>query len=122
MGTKGRLRRLEKAMRGKLDSFALSAGGRFYFEPMETYKELFLYWSDSLRAVADGEERPEPPGVLEAVAGARDREKALRAVYPEGVSMWIPLDVEALVSRGEFVPRPLVAGRAEDDPVPDLSE
>jgi hypothetical protein len=45
------------------------------------------------------------------VAGAADREKALRAIYPEEGSMWIPLDVEALVGLGELTPRPLVVGR-----------
>jgi hypothetical protein len=119
---RNRLRRLEKAARGKLGHIELADGSRHWFDPEETYKELFLYWSASLKAVADGEERPEPPEVLKAVAGAKDREQALRAVYPEGGSIWIPLDVEVLVERGKLVSRSLLVGRTEDEPVPDLSE
>jgi hypothetical protein len=117
-----RLRRLQEAMRGTMDCIELEGGERFWFEPAEAHKELFLYFADSMRAVYHETPRPEPPEVLKAVAGAKDREGAYRRVYPQGIVPWCPLDVDALLERGEFVPRSLVAGRDVDEPVPDLSE
>jgi hypothetical protein len=119
---RARLARLQKAARGKLDSFEIEGGSRYHFDSSQAHITLFDYWSESLRAVADGEERPEPPEILKAVAAASDRRRALEATYPQGITPWCPLDVEALVQRGELVPRPLVAGRHADEPIEDLSE
>jgi hypothetical protein len=120
MGTRDKLRRLEKSMQDKLDSFALVDGTRFYFDPQEAFKATFGYFTDSMRADYRREPRPNPPAVLRAVADARNREQALSRVM--GGSSFLALDEEALVERGEVVHRSLVAGRDVDEPIPDLSE
>ena len=122
MALRDRFRRLEKAMRGKLSYFELADGRQFYFEPQEAFKATFLYFMDSLRADYAREPRPGPPKVLKAVANARDRREALSRVMAG--SSFLPVDEEALVERGEFVPRSLVAGREYRDlaGLEDLSE
>jgi hypothetical protein len=81
-----------------------------------------LYFSASLEADHGREPRPEPPGVLKAVAKAKERREALSRVM--GGSSFLPVDREALVERGKFVPRSLVAGREYGDErgLEDLSE
>ena len=113
MGLKGCLRRLRKAAQGQLNSFELADGSRCWFHPEEAWVTLFRYWSESLRAVYHQTPRPEPPEILEVVARARDRESAFRQIYAQAPAPWCPLDVEALIERGELVPRPLVVGRAQ---------
>src|SRR5215207_106192 len=113
MALRDRFRRLEKAMRGKLSYFELADGGQFYFEPQEAFKATFLYFMDSLRADYHRQPRPEPPKVLKTVANARDRREALSRVM--GSSSFLPVDEEALIERGEFVPRSRVAGREYGD-------
>ena len=122
MALRDRLRKLEKSMQGKLSSFDLADGTRYFFEPMQAHKAAFGYWSDSLRADYRREPRPEPPDILQAVAGARDRGDALDAV--EAGYSFLPVDREALVKRGEFLSRPLVAAEEDEDldPGQDLSE
>jgi hypothetical protein len=102
MGLRAKLSRLQKAMRGNMDYIELVDGSRHWFDPEDASKELFLYFTDSL--------------------GATDREAAFRRAYSMAPAPWCPLDVPALVERGEFVPRSLVAGQTEDGPIPDLSE
>ncbi len=61
---RGRLRRLQKAARGDLDWLDLRDGSRFYFEPLEAHKALFMERMDGFRALAvpDMSEGPyEPP-------------------------------------------------------------
>jgi hypothetical protein len=120
MAARDRLRRLEKAMGDELSHFELQDGKRFYFEPMEAYKTTFLYLCDSMRADYRREPRPEPPEVFRAVADARDRESALLLVLPGPGSL--PVDSDALIERGEFVPRSLVAGKEYGDLLEDRSE
>ena len=61
--------------------------------------------------------------MLRAVAKAKDRREALSRVMG-GSSFFLPVDPEALVERGKFVPRSLVAGREYGDErgLEDLSE
>src|SRR5215218_1116178 len=111
MGPRRRLRRLEKAMQGKVGSFELREGGHYWFDPTNTYKELFLHAANSVRADYKGEPRPDPPEILRALARAKDRKAALEGLYPSRGSMLFSVyDMEALVERGELVPRPFVAG------------
>ncbi len=51
MGLRARVRRLQKATRGTLDCIVREDGTRFWFSPEDVCKELFGYWSESLRAV-----------------------------------------------------------------------
>ncbi len=123
MSLRGKIDRLQKAMQGKLKSFELADGRQYYFDPQEAFKATFLFFTDSMRADHSGEPRPEPPAILQAVAGARDREDALSRALG-GFSHILPLDEGALVERGEITPRPLVQGVALDDlgALQDLSE
>jgi len=68
MPLRDRLRRLQEAARGGMDWLELSDGSRYYFEPMEAHKALFLEKTDGFRAFAvpdlsEGatETEPEPP-------------------------------------------------------------
>jgi hypothetical protein len=115
------LRRLEKAVRGKLGSFELREGGRYWFDPTNTYMELFRHASNSLRSDHKGEPRPDPPEILTALARAKDRKAALEGLYPTGGSMlFCAYDLEALAEHGELVPRPFVVGREVDERMEDL--
>ncbi len=121
---KGRLRKLEKSMRGTMDSFVLRDGQRFFFDKNEAFSQAFLFFSDSLRADNNGEPRPDPPPILEAISNARDREDALSRALG-GFGGLLPIDRDALIERGEFVPRSLLAGVELEDlgePLVDLSE
>ena len=107
MGLRARVGRLEHAMRDKLDHFELADGTRYFFAPREVFWATFKYFTDSMRADGKREPRPEPPELLRAVADAKDRGEALRRVMRG--SSFLPVEREALIERGEFVPRPLVA-------------
>ena len=119
---RGWLRRVENAARGNLASFELLGGGRYYYDPAST--ELILHIFDCLHAQGDGVPFPEPPEVVRAIARARDREAALQQVTGDGGDMGLfPYETEALIERGEIVPRSLVEGRElGEGPLPDLSE
>ena len=113
MGLRDKLRCLEKAAQGKLAHFELADGRRYYFDPQESFKDTFLYFTDSMRADHAREPRPNPPALLQAVATARDRREALSRVM--GGSSFLPVDEEALVQRGEFIPHSLVAQQGGRD-------
>ena len=104
-----KLRRLEKAMRGTLEAIEQTDGTTLYVEPQKAGVDKFIYFTNSLRADYHREARPEPPECLKAVAGARNRRDAFERVMRG--SSCLPVEEEALVERGEFVPRSLVAGR-----------
>ncbi len=113
MSLRGKLDRLQKTMQGKLSFFELADGQRYYFEPQRAFWATFRFFTESMTADYKREPRPDPPAVLKAVAGARDRSEALNRVMDGGSHL--PLDRTALVGRGEFVPRSLVAGREYAD-------
>jgi hypothetical protein len=121
MGLKGKLDKLQKAMRGTMGSFELADGTRFFFDRQESFSHAFQFFSDSMTADHRCEPRPDPPEILKAVAGARDRADALSRAM-NGYSHLLPINREALIERGEFVPRSLVAGRELGEPLEDLSE
>ena len=122
MGLRDKLRRLERDASGELASFVLEDGSRHYFDPASG--ECFLHSMDCLHAQGSeaGEPFPEPPETVKAIARARDRRAALNQLYPNGSFGIFPYEVEALIERGELVPRSLVAGRELGEPLPDLSE
>ena len=113
MGLKAKLGKLQKAMRGNLESFELRDGQRYYFDPREAWKITFRFFTDSMTADYKREPRPEPPDLLKAVADARDRKGALSLVMDGGSHL--PLDREALVERGVFKPQSLIAGYQYED-------
>jgi hypothetical protein len=120
MGLRGKLSRLERGAREDLASFVLEDGSRYYYNPISG--ECFLHSMDCLRAQGDCEPFPEPPETLKAVARARNRRVAFDRLYPRGSLSVFPYEEEALVERGELVPRSLVAGRELGEPLEDLSE
>ena len=98
-----KLRRLERAMQGNLEPIPLRDGSIAYINSEKALQEVFLYFSASLRADYNRSPRPKPPECLEVVAGAKDRHAALDRVM--GGTTHLPLDEEALVERGDLVPR-----------------
>jgi hypothetical protein len=71
MPLRDRLRRLQKAAWGDMDWLDLSDGSRYYFEPMEAHRALFLEKTDMFRAFAvpDLSEGPcQPPRELPPAA------------------------------------------------------
>jgi hypothetical protein len=121
MGLRGWLKRLERGAREDLASFVLENGGRHYYDPKSG--ECFLHSMACLRAQGNCELFPGPPETLKAIARAKDRRAALEQLYPNGSFGIFPYEPEALVERGELVPRSLVAGRElGDGRMPDLSE
>ncbi len=110
---KDALRRLRREMRGEMESFALVGGARYYYEPMEVYKAVFLHGVKCVTADSL-EEWPEPPEVYQKLTEARDPEAVLeRLTSAEAIEF--PYDREALVSERRLVP-------VEYEPTPDLSE
>ena len=112
MGLRAKMRPLEvlALARGKLESFELEEGSRHYFD--RSSGERFLHNMACLRAQARGESTyPEPPETLWAILRAKDRRAAFEQVYHPGAFDIFPYDQEALVERGELVPRSMVAGR-----------
>jgi hypothetical protein len=85
---KSRLRRLERAARGDLDWLELSDGTRYYFEPMEAHKALFLERMDGFRALAgpDLSEGPyEPPQEPPPASPPLEIRTALAKATPESL-------------------------------------
>ena len=121
MGPRDKLRRLEATVRGHLASFELEDGSRHYFDGASG--ERFLHSLACLRAQARGETTyPEPPETLRAITRAKHRRAAFEQVYHRGAFDVFPYDTEALVERGELVPRSMVAGRELGEVLEDLSE
>jgi hypothetical protein len=114
------VKRLERGARKDLASFVLEDGSRYYYDPSSG--DCFLHSIDCLRAQGEGEPFPDPPETLKAIARARDRGAALNQLYPNGSFSVFPYEPEALVERGELVPRSMVVGRELGEPLPDLSE
>lgn len=119
MGLRDKLRRQERGANENLMSFVLTDGSRHYYDP--TSGERFLHSCDCLRAQGSGEPFPEPPETIKALARARDRGAALEQVTGGALGIF-PYDTEALVERGELLPRSLVVGHELGDPIEDLSE
>ena len=105
MAARDKLRKLNKMMRGALESIPQRHGSVFHLDPDEAVGQTFDYWAECVEADYRRQPRPEPPECLQAVANAVDRRAALAKVmqgYPH-----LPLDAEALVERGVFVARPM---------------
>ncbi len=121
MGLRAKVRALERIARGQVDSFELEDGSRYYYDPLSP--ERFLHTMDCLRAQGDGQTTfPQPPETVRALLRAKDRAAALEQVYGSGSFVIFPYDTEALVERGELVPRSMVVGRELGERLPDLSE
>jgi hypothetical protein len=121
VGLRAKVRTLERIARGQVDSFELEDGSRCYYDPVSP--DRFLHTMDCLGAQGDGQTTfPQPPETVRALLRARDRAAALEQVYQSGSFVIFPYEHEALVERGELVPRSMVAGRQLGEVLEDLSE
>jgi hypothetical protein len=120
MGLRGKLGRLERSAREDLASFLLEDGSRYYYNPISG--EIFLHGCACLHAQGDAEPFPDPPETLKALTRAKDRRAALEQVCPTKTFSLFPYEEEALIERGELVPRSLVVGYELGERIPDLSE
>jgi hypothetical protein len=77
MGLRDKLRRLQKAAEGEIESFELLDGSRYYFDV--TAPMMFMHFMDCLHA-GSAHNWPEPPELLRKVCEAKDVEAALRKV------------------------------------------
>jgi hypothetical protein len=110
VGLRDKLRRLQQATEGELESFELLDESRYYFEPEETYKALFLHWCNCIGESAHN--WPEPPELLRKLAQAKDPERALDAVgIANGRHGFLVYDPEVLVNERRLEPRGLVTAR-----------
>jgi hypothetical protein len=103
-----KLRRLERAARGKLGSFMLEDGSRSYFDP--TSAELFLHWCDCLRA-GSAHNWPPPPEVVRKLCEAKDVQGALEQVRGKDSFGTFVYDPEVLINERRLEPRGLVSRR-----------
>ena len=118
MGLRGDLRRLERGAREDLESFVLEDGSRYYFDRLETYKELFLHAYDV--QLGDADKWPEPPEVYRKVCEAKDPAAVLEQFKPEDPERALVnpvelFDTDVLVRERRLVPLSV-------EPAVDLSE
>jgi len=117
MGKLSKLRRLERVMRGQLAYIELVDGSRYFYEPEKVWTELFLHGSKCLEADHRSAQRPEPPEILQAVERAKDRRSAVERILAQDPAPLTAYDLEALVERGEFVPRSFLADHSYEESV-----
>jgi len=116
MGLRDKLRRLQKAAEGELESFELLDGSRYYYDTIETARELFLHSYDCHLG------SPWPaklvPEIYLAVCEARDPAAVLERLAPSDKRAWfmeLPYERDTLINERRLV-------LIEREPVPDLSE
>ena len=97
------IRRLQQALRGNLESFELLDGTRFYYNPQEVHKQLFLAAYD----LALGKE-PEPPAIYQKICEAKDPAAVLERLKPESPEAFVNVaemyDRHVLVNERHLVP------------------
>ena len=118
MSLRGWMKRLERRAREDLESFELLDGSTYYYDRLETYKELFLHAYDV--QLGDSDKWPEPPEVYRKMCEARDVAAVLERFKPEDpkrafVNLAELYDTDALVRERRLVP-------LTHEPVEDLSE
>ena len=118
MALRNWLRRLERDARGDLESFELLDGSTYFYDPLETYNELFMHAYDVQLGEAD--KWPEPPEVYRRMCEARDLAAVLERFKPEEpegafVDVSYIFDTNVLVNERRLVLLPHA-------PVKDLSE
>ena len=101
------IRRLERDARGHLESFELLDGSTYYYDRLETYKELFLHAYDVL--LGDAHKWPEPPEVYRKMCEAKEPAEVLKRFKPEDperafVNLAELYDTDVLVRERRHVP------------------
>jgi hypothetical protein len=117
MGLRRWMRRRERDASEDLESFELLDGSTYYYDRLETYKELFLHAYDL--QLGRGE-WPEPPEVYRKMCEARDVAEVLERFKPEEperafVNLAELYDTDVLVNERRLAP-------VYHAPVEDLSE
>jgi hypothetical protein len=112
------VKRLERDASEHLESFELLDGSTYYYDRMETYKELFMHAYDV--QLGDADKWPEPPEVYRKMCEARNPQAVLERLMPEDpqgafVDPTAIVDVEALVRERRLV-------TIAHEPPEDLSE
>jgi len=79
MALRSWIKRLERGAAENLDSFELTDGSSYYYDRLETYKELFLHACE----VHLGEAWPEPPEIYRKMCEAKDPAVVLERFTPE---------------------------------------
>jgi hypothetical protein len=118
MSLRGWIKRLERRAREDLESFELLDGSTYYYDRMETYKELFMHAYDV--QLGDAHKWPEPPEVYLRMCEARDPAAVLERFKPEEpegafVDVSYIIDTNVLVNERRLV-------LLTHAPVKDLSE
>lgn len=116
--TRGWIRRLERGAQEDLGSFELVDGSTYYYDRLETYKELFLYAYDVQLGM--GDKWPQPPEVYRKMCEAKDPARVLARFEPENpqsafVNPAALFDTDALIHERRLVP-------ISYEPPEDLSE
>jgi len=112
------MKRLERGASEDLESFELLDGSTYYYDRLETQKELFLHAYDLLLGEAD--KWPEPPEVYRKICEAKDPAAVLERFKPENPqSAFVDpvelYDTDVLVHQRRLVPFSV-------EPAEDLSE
>ncbi len=112
------MKRLERGASEGLESFELLDGTTYYYDHLETYKELFLHAYDV--QLGDAGKWPEPPEVYRKICEAKDPAAALEQLKPEDpqrafVNPTELYDADVLVHQRRLVPLSV-------EPAEDLSE
>lgn len=107
MSLRGAIKRLERRASEDLESFELLDGSTYYYDRLETYKELFLHAYDV--QLGDAHKWPEPPEVYRKMCEARDPAAVLERLRPEDperafVDVAELYDTDVLVNERRLVP------------------
>jgi hypothetical protein len=118
MGFRSKLKRLKRAASEHLESFELLDGSTYYYDRLETSKELFLHACDL--QIGEADRWPEPPEVYRKMCEARAVAEVLERFKPEDperafVNLAELYDTDVLVNERRLVP-------LYHAPVEDLSE
>jgi len=119
VGLRNWAKRLQRASRSDLDSFALLDGSRYYHP---AGGEVYMHCWHCLEA-GHPDRWPEPPEVILKVIEAKDVGAALQSIMTPAIEGIFPYDRDVLITERRLVPRALVEG---EDPyehvIDDLSE
>jgi len=115
MSLRGWMKRLERRAREDLESFELLDGSTYYYNRLETHKELFLHAYDVQLGEAD--KWPVPPEVYRKMCEAKNPAAVVERLKPEDaqrafVNLAELYDTDALVHERRLVP--LAHAPAED--------
>jgi hypothetical protein len=107
MGIEQRVSKLESA--GEKNSFTLRDGSKYKYDPNNLWKQTIPYMGECARADYEFKPRPPTPAIYVALCKARNREAALKQIYP----LWPKrpplsgIDLHHLVEYGEIRLEPI---------------